>query len=77
MRLGRSTGFTALALVSAELAACGIDGVTPDCSDAAVCAPAAGDAASRDANVGRETGSEASVSDAQTSVVIDAGSDGG
>jgi hypothetical protein len=52
-------GLAAFALVLAQAVGCGVDGVTPDCSNPAVCAPGEGDAAVAIDASGRETGSGA------------------
>ena len=58
----------AAAVFGLSLVACGVDGVTPDCSDAAVCLPYIGDAPILDSHSesSSETSSEndASASDA-------------
>ena len=76
--LRRVRMLAAVALVLAQSIACGVDGVTPDCSNAAVCAPSSGDAAvAIDANTreaGTGTSSDANVlSDAN--VQTDGGAD--
>lgn len=75
-------GFSTLAVLAATLlGACGVDGVTPDCSDPAVCAPSAG--GTRDAGVVPEGGgrTDASVTDASgdldADLSADADTDGG
>lgn len=44
-RVGLVSFVAAAILAAAQLGASCVDGVTPDCSDAAVCAPSEGDAA--------------------------------
>ncbi len=75
-------GLSTLAVLAAtQLGACGVDGVTPDCSDPAVCAPSAG--GTRDADVVPEGGgrTDSSVTDASldldADVSADADTDGG
>jgi len=43
-KLGLVAFVVAPGIAAVQLGGCGVDGVTPDCSDAAVCAPSEGDA---------------------------------
>jgi hypothetical protein len=76
MRRSGLVSFAALTvLVIARVGAGCVDGVTPDCSDAATCAPGATDAARGDANVVPDTGSGSDASDSDADAGSDAAND--
>ena len=72
-RVGLVSFVAAAILASAQLGASCVDGVTPDCSDAAVCAPSEGDAAS--SGDGSVVLPEAAPSDDASDVDAEAGLD--
>ena len=78
--LGSFAFVAALGAVALVVSCADVDGVTPDCSDAAVCAPSEGDAASAsEGNVVPEAAAaaEASTIDGEAELDADAAVDGG
>ncbi|MBX3208626.1 MAG: hypothetical protein KF764_26570 [Labilithrix sp.] len=79
-KVGLASFAASIVLAAAQLGATCVDGVTPDCSDPAVCAPNPGNVANADASSvvpegGGDVVPDAGTPDAETE--LDADADGG